>query len=271
MTAPTNNPIPSNSVQDRLYNAEKFDEFMNSDNSNYTDRKGKSRWTLSGIRQAVQNWMDLGIPLVALEQGGTAQDVLTEIPAAKFGVTGDGVACGAACVTAIEYIMTNGGTLVFPKGEVNWGTTRPKFTIYNGKACTIRGADGGTTWTFDNVDPVANASGSIWPFSEPFLIEFGGQPTTQGVFVEPVTVENLTIDYTRQVNKGGPTYQTMGVGAHPTPYSDGTLGLRFSYCRSPIVRNVTMKEIYGSGIQFWKCSMALAENNYLYNVSANQP
>ena len=58
MTTPTDKDIPSNSVQDRLYNAEKFDEFMNSDNVNYTDRKGKSRWTLSGIRQAVQNWMD---------------------------------------------------------------------------------------------------------------------------------------------------------------------------------------------------------------------
>lgn len=212
-----------------------------------------------------------GAGKIGLAQGGVVQDVLTEIPASMFGVTGDGVACGAACVEAIEYIMINGGTLVFPEGEVNWGTTRHKFAIYNGKPCTIKGSDGGTTWTFDNVDPVANGSGAIWPFSEPFLVTFGGQPTTQGVFVEPVTVENLTIDYTRQANKGGPTYETMGVGAHPTPYSDGTLGLRFSYCRSPVVRNVTMREIYGSGIQFWKCSMALAENNYLYNVSANQP
>lgn len=206
--------------------------------------------------------------------GITVEDALKRdavVYAAEFGVTGDGVACGSACVSAIEYIMQNGGTLVFPKGEVNWGTTRHQFAIYNGKPCTIKGSDGGTTWTFDNVDPVANATGAIWAFSEPFLVEFGGQPTTQGVFVEPVTVENLTIDYTRQVNKGGPTYELMGIGAHPTPYSDGTLGLRFSYCRSPVVRNVRMNEIYGSGIQFWKCSMALAENNYLYNVSANQP
>lgn len=206
--------------------------------------------------------------------GITVEDALNRdavVYAAEFGVTGDGIACGSACVAAIEYIMQNGGTLVFPKGEVNWGTTRHQFAIYNGKPCTIKGSDGGTTWTFDNVDPVANATGAAWPFSEPFLVEFGGQPTAQGMFVEPVTVENLNIDYTRQANKGGPTYETMGVGAHPTPYSDGTLGLRFSYCRSPVVRNVTMNEIYGSGIQFWKCSMVLAENNRLYNVSANQP
>ena len=215
-----------------------------------------------------------GASQIGTTYGITVEDALKRnavVYATEFGVTGDGVACGSECVAAIEYIMQNGGTLVFPKGEVNWGTTRHKFTIYNGKPCTIKGSDGGTTWTFDNVDPVANATGAAWPFSEPFLVEFGGQPTTQGGFVEPVTVENLNIDYTRQVNKGGPTYETMGVGAHPTPYSDGTLGLRFSYCRSPVVRNVRMNEIYGSGIQFWKCSMALAENNYLYNVSANQP
>lgn len=58
MTIPTNNNIPSNSVQDRLYNAEKFDEFMNSDNPNYTDRKGVSRWTISGMRRVVLNWIE---------------------------------------------------------------------------------------------------------------------------------------------------------------------------------------------------------------------
>lgn len=57
MTTPTNNDIPSSSVQDRLYNAEKFDEFMNSSNTNFTDRKGVSRWTLSGIRTVISNWM----------------------------------------------------------------------------------------------------------------------------------------------------------------------------------------------------------------------
>lgn len=207
--------------------------------------------------------------------GITVEDALNRdavVYAAEFGVTGDGIACGSACVAAIEYIMQNGGTLVFPKGEVNWGTTRHKFVIYNGKPCTIKGADGGTTWTFDNVDPVAKGSGALWPFQEPVLVDFGDDnPTEQGKFVEPITVENITIDYTRQANKGGPTYETMGVGAHPMPYSDGALGLRFNYCRSPVVRNVTMREIYGSGIRFWKCSMALAENNQLYNVSANQP
>lgn len=226
-----------------------------------------------------------GASNIGTESGNTVQgeldrilgnlDILfrnqTEVYAADFGVTGDGVDCGSKCVEAIEHIMRNGGTLIFPEGNVNWGTTRHQFAIYNGKPCTIKGAPGGTTWVYDNVDPIANAPGAIWAYSEPFLIEFGGQPTSQNQIVESVTVEDLTIDYSNQANKGGPTYETMHLGAHPTPYSDGTLGLRFSYCRSPVVRNVTLKEIYGSGIQLWKCSMGLIEDNKLYNVSANQP
>lgn len=81
MTTPTDKDIPSNSVQDRLFNAEKFDEFMNSDNANYTDRKGKSRWTLNGIRQVIQNWMTslsspAGASGIGLNQGGTVQAAL---------------------------------------------------------------------------------------------------------------------------------------------------------------------------------------------------
>lgn len=82
MTTPTNNNIPSNSVQDRLYNAEKFDEFMNSDNPNYTDRKGTKRWTLNGIRQAIVNWMDgfssdVGAANIGTETGQNLSDRLS--------------------------------------------------------------------------------------------------------------------------------------------------------------------------------------------------
>lgn len=80
MTTPTNNNIPSSSVQDRLYNAEKFDEFMNSSNANFTDRKGVSRWTLSGIRTVVSNWMASlsaagGASAVGTSDGITVQKV----------------------------------------------------------------------------------------------------------------------------------------------------------------------------------------------------
>lgn len=84
MTTPTDKDIPSNSVQDRLYNAEKFDEFMNSDNPNYTDRKGKSRWTLNGIRQVIQNWITQlsgiqGGENIGLSDGMTLQDKINLI------------------------------------------------------------------------------------------------------------------------------------------------------------------------------------------------
>lgn len=78
MTTPTQNDIPSNSVQDRLFNAEKFDEFINSDSANYTDRKGNTRWTLNGIRTAISNWMtslssSSGGGSIGLARGGTVQ------------------------------------------------------------------------------------------------------------------------------------------------------------------------------------------------------
>ncbi|WPH68640.1 hypothetical protein [Stenotrophomonas phage BUCTxx100] len=94
MTTPTNNDIPSNSVQDRLFNAEKFDEFMNSDNTNYLDRKGNSRWTLSGIRSAIQNWMTVfsssdGASGIGLSQSGSVQDGIKYVTPQMFGAKGN--------------------------------------------------------------------------------------------------------------------------------------------------------------------------------------
>lgn len=108
MTAPTNNNVPSNSVQDRLYNAEKFDEFMNSDNPNYTDRKGVSRWTLNGIRQTIQNWMgSLSTPSgannIGLSNGGYVQNAIQYLTPQMFGGVGsltvDNTEAVLACIS----------------------------------------------------------------------------------------------------------------------------------------------------------------------------
>lgn len=107
MTTPTDKDIPSNSVQDRLYNAEKFDEFMNSDNVNYTDRKGKSRWTLSGIRQAVQNWMDT---------------LKTSSGASAIGYGTGTVADEIAKTVKQQITFSTGGTLNTPLDRISDGT-----------------------------------------------------------------------------------------------------------------------------------------------------
>lgn len=85
MTTPTDKDIPSNSVQDRLFNSEKFDEFINGDNPNYTDRKGKIRWTISGIRTVITNWMESfssssGASSVGSTKGFAVEDALVLYP-----------------------------------------------------------------------------------------------------------------------------------------------------------------------------------------------
>lgn len=58
MTLPTKNPIPSGNILDQIFNAEKIDEFVNSDSPTYTDRLGKSRSTLAGILEISQAWLN---------------------------------------------------------------------------------------------------------------------------------------------------------------------------------------------------------------------
>lgn len=152
MTTPTNNEIPSSSVQDRLYNAEKFDEFMNSSNANFTDRKGISRWTLSGIRTAISNWMtslssSSGASSVGLLQGGTVQSAVDYVTPQMFvysGETlGDGISDDSVFIQrAINYIESiNSSTLTrAPRKELYFPAG--KYYIKN----TVVVTKGSTAW-----------------------------------------------------------------------------------------------------------------------------
>lgn len=50
-TTPTNNPVPSNSLNDFRFNCEKVDEIVNSGSETYTDRLGVERYTIDGVRK----------------------------------------------------------------------------------------------------------------------------------------------------------------------------------------------------------------------------
>ena len=50
-TTPTNNPVPSNDLNDFRFNCEKVDEIVNSDSETYTDRFGVERYTIDGVRK----------------------------------------------------------------------------------------------------------------------------------------------------------------------------------------------------------------------------
>lgn len=79
MTLPTQNAVPSSAKNDQLFNAEKIDQVVNSDDLQYTDRFGKKRFTFSGLYDVVQTWLsglggNTGASGVGIKQGGNVQE-----------------------------------------------------------------------------------------------------------------------------------------------------------------------------------------------------
>jgi len=99
-TNPTNNPVPSNALDDFRFNCEKVDEIVNSDSEKYADRFGVERYTIDGVRK---NLIPLGKQYMTLE---AAQADIANIPvnSTTYVRSQDGSAL------ADEYI-NNGGTL----------------------------------------------------------------------------------------------------------------------------------------------------------------
>lgn len=77
-TTPTNNPVPSNDLNDFRFNCEKVDEIVNSDSEKYTDRLGVERYTIDGVRK---NLIPLGKQYMTLAD---AQSDIANIPVNSF-------------------------------------------------------------------------------------------------------------------------------------------------------------------------------------------
>lgn len=77
MTTPTQNDIPSSAAIDVRYNAEKLDEFINSDNDTYLDRFGVERFTIKGILGQVSETLD-DILSISSEDGASKVGYGTE-------------------------------------------------------------------------------------------------------------------------------------------------------------------------------------------------
>jgi len=58
MATPTSNPVPSKAPQDLLFNAEKVDEFVNSQAASFVNRQGAIRRTLAGIAAFAEEQID---------------------------------------------------------------------------------------------------------------------------------------------------------------------------------------------------------------------
>lgn len=103
MTLPTQNPIPSNLKNDQLFNAEKIDQVVNSDDLDYTDRFGKKRFTFTGLYNLIQNWLtglsaNTGASGIGISQGGNIQNSLLEVTPMMQGAIGDGIADDTAAL-----------------------------------------------------------------------------------------------------------------------------------------------------------------------------
>ncbi|WP_272694714.1 hypothetical protein [Providencia sp. PROV144] len=77
---PTKNPVPSKDIRDLGFNSEKMDEVINSENTTYTDRKGRSHLTIKGLEEAaVSAGPTVDAAIQALEQANLARDAAQQI------------------------------------------------------------------------------------------------------------------------------------------------------------------------------------------------
>lgn len=97
-TTPTNNPVPSNDLNDFRFNCEKVDEIVNSDSEKYSDRFGVERYTIDGVRK---NLIPLGKQYMTLAD---AQADIANIPVNSFTYVRD----ASSDALALEYQNVDG-------------------------------------------------------------------------------------------------------------------------------------------------------------------
>ncbi|MBX6950252.1 hypothetical protein EX226_06060 [Providencia rettgeri] len=79
-TIPTKNPVPSKDIRDLGFNSEKIDEFVNSEETKYTDRKGIDHLTAKGLEEAaVSAGPTIEAAKDALEQASLARQAAQNI------------------------------------------------------------------------------------------------------------------------------------------------------------------------------------------------
>ncbi|WP_413730847.1 phage tailspike protein [Sodalis sp. RH22] len=207
--------------------------------------------------------------------GGWKRDVSTQIHAEWFGVRVDGVACYSNFVSAISYITNNGGDLLLPmtgeNQEINLGSD---YDTSQGARIVIRWFDGiqpfrikghgkNTLVTFDNIMP-PNRGTSNWS-REPTLFRIWGANYSQYLTFD---ICDFCIDYSRQVNKGGTSLDTLPL-THATPYSVGVNVFDILWSLNSSIRGMNISNVYGNGIFIKSSTHFIVEKNYLYMVSGN--
>jgi hypothetical protein len=122
MTQPTKNPIPSGNILDQVFNAEKIDEVVNSDNEQYSDRFGIKRFTVTGLAKLVKDLIASisgagGAANVGLAQGGNIQQAISYITPEMSGIV-TGVGNADDDTSAIQWAFNQNLPIVFNPKKV---------------------------------------------------------------------------------------------------------------------------------------------------------
>lgn len=165
MTTPTSNPVPSSSVVDLLFNAEKMDEVVNSAAPTYLDRFGQARLTAQGAVDTIKS-----ITMRGAWAAGTAY-------AAK----------DLALVSGTWYIAVEPHT-----SSAAFATDAAKWRVYQGiMASTLAAANGASNIGFQRPEAGAVLLTLLAKMLSvrPGLVDFGG--VADGVTSASAAIEAL--------------------------------------------------------------------------------
>ena len=154
---------------------------------------------------------------------------------------------------------TGGGGLYFPP-MVYFVAGRISKTSAAGFRGNIKIRGSGMTFSVLKFGYIAKAEGG----NEGALINFAGQSGTN--FIDGLSIEDIGIDYTLQLNKGG---QINSLGkTHPSPAIRGAAAISVTYGANVSIRRVAINDVYGNGITVTRSSFTTVEQCFLLDCGA---
>lgn len=287
MTQSTKNPIPSGNILDQVFNAEKIDEAVNSDNETYTDRLGVKRFTMTGLANMVKSFLtsisgSTGASNIGLEQGGTVQQSIQGVSVLSCGAVGDGVtddtaafrkAVATAITLGFREVIAPAGYRYVISDEINLGGVG-----YSGRY-GIRITGGGVNNTVILFKPAATDSVcfsiigghgtttgrgisglSIYPYDDSYNGKGTGISVQDGCFV-----------FISEINMGFMAESLRLWNKNSGEFTEFVYVNRCRMDRSTTLINMIVDNGNPSfhGCEFYSCQMQLAEGGVGLNVISN--
>lgn len=173
-----------------------------------------------------------------------------------FGAKGDDTTNDyQSILDVISYIKSiGGGCLYFPKGIYKISANSPSLLIDFSNIYIIGAGVDNTILKFYTTAPGRSAWINI-------------QGTNGDIFIQNITIRDLTIDGTQQLNKGGTladNYKTT----IPNPEELGSFGINIEYAAHINIENIKLNDIYGDGIHAMYTAFCIVDNCQLFDCSA---